>query len=256
MFASQDTQQLISVAITLMVQSYQMMIGSLLVIFVPQDCGGSVCTFNQNLSTADRGSHAQFRTITILFNFVAFFSFAVMYTFEYRRENYLIAHMDVNDDVAQDGKEVGERMKLLKPETSTEISNRDSMYRMSYYISAVLFVVNTILSYISIMRQPNESTTTTFVTSAMFMLFKVIDVYSTTSAEKNVFISAYLKVKLQYNDVDDSVYNRIGLEAKDSNADPEAIKKAEEAAKRKKDRLNGGNRKGGKKAPPAPANQA
>ena len=34
------------------------------------------------------------------------------------------------------------------------------------------------------------------------MIMKLIDVYSTINTDKNVFYSAYLKSKIQFNDVD------------------------------------------------------
>ena len=227
MLASQDTQQMIQVTIQLLVQLYQMMIGSMLILFVPQDCayltsaqtGGlmvhRVCTFKDNFGTkfqlpSEKGLH----DVGIVFNFVSLACFSFLYFCEYRRENCLIAKMDVNDDIPQDGEAVGEKMKLLEPDEKELISSRNAMYSKAYKISAVAFLINVIISYIVIFRHRNESTTTTFVTSFMFMLLKLVDCYSTCSAEDNVFISAYLRVKLQYNDVDDSIYNRIGLESK------------------------------------------
>ena len=45
-------------------------------------------------------------------------------------------------------------------------------------------------------------TTTTFITSVLFMIQKIADVYATVNTERNVFYSAYLRGKIQYNDVD------------------------------------------------------
>lgn len=226
MFASQDTQQMIQVTIQLLVQLYQMMIGSMLILFVPQDCvylTGSgdniavqhrVCTLSENLGTNFQlDSEKSLHDFGIACNFIALGCFSFLYFCEYRRENCLIGKMDVNDDIPQDGDAVGEKLKLLQPEESLLITSRNAMYSFAFKVASCAFFVNTIVSAVVVFRHKNQSTTTTFVTSAMFILLKIVDIYSTCSAEPNVFISAYLRVKLQYNDVDDSIYNRIGLEA-------------------------------------------
>ena len=48
----------------------------------------------------------------------------------------------------------------------------------------------------------DDQTTTTFITSVLFMIQKIADVYATVNTERNVFYSAYLRGKIQYNDVD------------------------------------------------------
>ena len=234
-----------------------MMIGSLLIAFVPQSCAGPLdipltCTIGQNMEVSGRPNQNT-HMAGILLNFSTFFAFLLLYICEYRRENFLISHMDVNDDVAQDGKEVKKRMELLKEEDTEEIESRNHLYSLAFYFSALLFFINTMISYACIFKNANETTGTTFMTSVLFMLLKVVDVYSTVSAEDGVFISAYLRVKLQYNDVDDSVYSSMALEAKDSNASPEQLQAIAERAKNKKNRLTAQKKKqNGKKA----ANQA
>jgi hypothetical protein len=48
----------------------------------------------------------------------------------------------------------------------------------------------------------DNQTTTTFVTNIIVMISKLGDVYTTVNTEKNIFYSAYLKGKVQFNDVD------------------------------------------------------
>ena len=48
----------------------------------------------------------------------------------------------------------------------------------------------------------DTQTTTTFVTNIVVMITKLGDVYTTVNTEKNIFYSAYLKGKVQFNDVD------------------------------------------------------
>ena len=48
----------------------------------------------------------------------------------------------------------------------------------------------------------DNQTTTTFVTNVLFMVLKIVDIRMTINTETNIFYSAYLKDKVQYNDVD------------------------------------------------------
>ena len=66
-----------------------------------------------------------------------------------------------------------------------------------------IFILNGIFSSIVIMSHYYDSKTiTVLLTNLLFMGLKVFDVYSTVNTKKNVFYSAYLKNKVQFNDVD------------------------------------------------------
>jgi hypothetical protein len=213
--SSQDTQQLITVTIQLLTQLYQMTVSSLLILLVPQNCAESGSKVETNCDMSDKFSQPEsIGKLGLALNFLTMLMFLGMYTCEYRRENYLISNMDVNDDEPQDGDDVLEKMNLLEKSVSDEIKNRDKWYVQAFRVSALFFIANTIISYMVISKKTGQLTMPTFITSMLFMLFKVLDVYATTSAEDGVFISAYMKVKVQFNDVDDSVYNAKALAAK------------------------------------------
>jgi hypothetical protein len=48
----------------------------------------------------------------------------------------------------------------------------------------------------------DKQTTSTFVTNILFIITKLIDIYTVANTEENIFYSAYLKGRIQYNDVD------------------------------------------------------
>ena len=66
-----------------------------------------------------------------------------------------------------------------------------------------MFTFNTILSgFVVYEYYLDNQTTSTFITNILFMITKLTDVYSTVNTEKNIFYSAYMKGKVQFNDVD------------------------------------------------------
>ena len=48
----------------------------------------------------------------------------------------------------------------------------------------------------------DNKTLTVFITNGLFMALKLNDTQTTTATDKNIFLSAYLTRRIQYNDVD------------------------------------------------------
>jgi len=77
------------------------------------------------------------------------------------------------------------------------------LYQKTGYFALTCFIVNTALSGVVVYNYYlDDKTTSTFITSVLFMITKMADVYTTVKTKKNVFYSAYLKGKVQYNDLD------------------------------------------------------
>ncbi len=195
----QDFQQKLGVSVTVLLEFYRVMIASFLILFVPQKCGDHVCTISENAETgSDHLYNAGFS-----FNCITLIAFMAMYFSEIKREGKLIAYLDVNPKCKSDNESVGEVLQRLPTERSKTILFYDNLYQKTGYFALTCFVVNTTLSGIVIYKYYlDDKTTSTFITSVLFMITKMADVYSIVKTEKNIFYSAYLKGKIQYNDLD------------------------------------------------------
>jgi PKD repeat protein len=204
---NQDTNQKIGVAATVAVEFYRALVASFLILFVPQDCGGHVCSFSENAQTGpDPLYNAGFA-----FNCITMAAFAILYYAEVRREGKLIAYLDVNPAKPSDNAAVGVVLGELPKYCSEAILYYDSLYIKAGYTVIVCFAVNTVLSGLVVYKYYlDDKTTTTYITSVLFVIQKLIQVYATLKTEKNVFYSAYLSGKIQYNDVDKDKMERIG----------------------------------------------
>lgn len=204
---NQDTNQKIGVATTVAVEFYRALVASFLILFVPQDCGGHVCSFSENAQTGpDPLYNAGFA-----FNCITMAAFAVLYYAEVRREGKLIAYLDVNPAKPSDNAAVGLVLGELPKYCSEAILYYDGLYIKAGYTVIVCFAVNTVLSGLVVYKYYlDDKTTTTYITSVLFVIQKLIQVYATLKTEKNVFYSAYLSGKIQYNDVDKDKMERIG----------------------------------------------
>ena len=194
----QNFVQKISVIPIIMVELYRVMISSFLILFVPQKCEDHVCSYSENMS----GSN-QLYAAGLAFNFITMLSFFIMYIFEIKRENRLITYLEVNKSVASDNDSVQKLLEGLPEEKRNSIWFLDKYYQKFGYISIGCFVTNSTLSGIVIYQYYLDTqTTTAFITNIIVMLSKLSEVYSTVNTEKNIFYSAYLKGKVQFNDVD------------------------------------------------------
>ena len=194
----QDNNQKITATISVTLELYRVLVSSLLIIFVPQSCNGHVCTLEENVET-----ESTTYTAGLVINFVTMFAFLFLYSVEIKRENKLIAYLEVNRAQPTDNQSVGHALQRLPEEKRNSILTLDKYYQRSAYVAMVFFVVNAVLSGIIVYDYSlGNQTTTTIITNILFMVMKLVDVHAIVNTEENIFYSAYLKGKVQFNDVD------------------------------------------------------
>ena len=204
--ADQDNNQKINVTISVALELYRVLVSSLLILFVPQDCGGgNLCTMTENMN-----SDSNLYTTGLFFNFATLFVFIAMYYFEVKRENKLITYLDVNKTIATDNESVGKELEHLPVEKRSNILLFDKYYQKTAYGAMGIFVINSIISGVVVYNYSlGNQTTTTIITNILFMVSKLGDVYVTVNTEQNIFYSAYLKGKIQYNGVDPDKFKKL-----------------------------------------------
>ena len=162
----QDFNQKMSVAITIVLEMYRILVSSFLVLFVPQKCGEHVCSLSENMVLEN-----ELYSSGLVFNFITMASFLAMYTFEIKRENRLITYLEVNKSVPTDNSSVGLALELLQQDKRDSIWALDKYYQYSGWISIILFVINTILSGFVVYNYYLDSqTTSTYITNILFMI--------------------------------------------------------------------------------------
>lgn len=198
--SNQDRNQKISVFITASAEIYRALIASFLILFVPQSCGDHVCSFSENAQTGtDPLYNAGF-----YMNVITMASFVALYVTEMRRESKLITYLDVNVKKPCDNVSVTKLLENLPEYQRNSIQYYDAVYVRAGYITILCFTVNTVLSGLVVYKYYlDDKTTTTFITSILFVLLKLQQVYATVNTEKNVYYSAYITSKIQYNDIDE-----------------------------------------------------
>lgn len=196
----QDTQQRFFVSTVLLLELYRMLTSSLLILFVPQACNGHLCTITENLAWIS-GNHL-YNTGLVL-NFITLFTFSTLYYAEIKRENRLIKYLDVNISKPNSNDDVEKTLEHLQIDKKSKILSIDKYYQIISYTSIGVFIINSIISGIIVNNfYLGSQTNTTLLTSLLFMVTKLNNVYNIANTAKNIFYSAYLKTNVQFNDID------------------------------------------------------
>ena len=194
----QDFNQKLNTCLMVCIELYKVIISSLIILFIPQKCDDHVCSYSENFVTENN-----LYTSGLVFNFITLFTFFVLYIVEVKRENKLITYLEVNNLKPNDNESVGKALQHISLIRRNKIINIDKIYQFIGKTSIIMFVSNTVLSGIVIYNYYlDNQTTSTYITNILFMTTKIYDVYSNSTSDENIFYSAYLKTKVQYNDID------------------------------------------------------
>ena len=195
---SQDFQQQTNMIISVSLELYRVMISSLLIIFVPQRCDDHVCSLMENLHS-DNNTYF----IGLIINYLTGIAFVIMYIFEMRREEKLIKLLEVNNTISTDNESVSKRLDIFPEEKRQKLFAMDSHYQYASYSVMCIYAVNIIFSGIVINDYSlGNQTLVIFLTNLLFMITKLSNVYIIINTDKNIFFSAYLNTKVQFNDID------------------------------------------------------
>ena len=195
----QDTQQKLNVALTLVLEVYRVLMGAMLVLFVPQNCGGEICSLSDNFDRNDGGltkSAFGLNMLTVL-------SFLILYKIEVSRENRMIEYLNVNPELPRDNEAVEEALLKLETSKKEELWRLDDHYKKAGYFCMGAFGFNGVVSLIVIFSNYlDDKTLTVLLTNVLFLSMKIKDVFAVVNTEKNIFLSSYLTRKIQFNDID------------------------------------------------------
>ena len=203
---SQDFPQHIYMCTSVTVELYRVLVSTLLILFIPQDCGGGqMCSLLENMASDD-----QVYSTGITFNFITLGVFLIFYAIEISREKKLIKYLEVNPQIPSDNESLTLIFDIIPLEYKNKIYRIDNYYQKITYVCVLLFIVNTIISGMVIYHYSlGNQTTTTFITNVLFMTTKVYDSYSIANTETSIFYSAYMRNHVQFNDIDPSLKRRL-----------------------------------------------
>lgn len=206
--STQDFSQRLYMTINVTIELYRILVSSLLIIFVPQNCNGHVCLFGENLIFTNTKN-----TTGLLCNFITLGGFIILYIFEIMRENKLIKYLEVNPQNPRDNESLEIIFENIPIQYRNKIYKADYYYEKFTYVCVLFFIINTIASgFVIYNYNLGNQTSTTFITNVLFMVTKVYETYCVANTDKSVFYSAYLREHVQFNDIDPSLKTKLNLD--------------------------------------------
>ena len=195
---SVDNQQRVNTAALMLLEFYKIMMGTFLMIFVPQQCSTEVCSLSDNFSNG-----ATLNRIALGSNFATFISILAFYGIEIKRENWCIKYLDIDPEKPNNylDDEI-EQYPAFKEQMAS--MNRD--YLHSLYGSAGLLIVNFGVSSVAIgFNYAGSNTLTSLLSFLLLVSMKLHSAYTvgTRSVEDERAFSAYMTIARTYNTIDE-----------------------------------------------------
>ena len=192
-----DTKQRIMTAIFMILEFYKIVMGTFLIVFVPQKCDDKICTMTQNFF-----NNKLLNTFGNASNFVTFSSVLTLYVLEYQRENWCIKYLDIDDEKSTNNLDTEIE---AYPKYKIKMNKLNKNYLRSVYISTFLMIVNFIISGITVYQSyAGTNSITSFVSFFMLVSMKLYSALTVgrLSLKNERANSAYLKEPKTYNTID------------------------------------------------------
>ena len=217
MRVNNDIKERLKIGALFLFQSYKVIMGSLLILFVPQKCedlldhsGSSdnsyvsdsvICSVSDNLNKKDDVFHH----ITLAFNFLCVGLFFMTYFVELRRENWCVQYLDINHDYPDNHlDEIIDR----KPELKMILRKKNSRYFKITSITSVFYLINLILSSIIIYTNyVGIQAVTSYMSYVVLILLKIYNslFISYTSLKDDKALSGYITEFSSFNVFDEDI---------------------------------------------------
>tara|TARA_B110000444_G_scaffold207609_1_gene201693 strand:+ start:272 stop:973 length:702 start_codon:yes stop_codon:yes gene_type:complete len=197
-----DNKERLKVAILFLLQSYKVIMGSMLVVFVPRQCEGvnqtTICSVNENVQNSDTLNRA-----ALCSNFVTILFFMATYAVELRRENFCVHNFDIDHDVGDNNLAI---ILKNKPDLLKELHSHNNLYYKITAITFFVYLINFILSDIVLYDDPTfwKAGLAPYFSYILLILMKLYNCYyiSASSMQDDKALSAYMTEFSSFNVID------------------------------------------------------
>ena len=219
MKVDQDLKERLKIGALWVFQSYKVIMGSLLILFVPQKCeelveysGSSdsdeyetaICSVSDNLHKTDD----MFHNITLGFNFLCVGLFLITYVVELRREHWCVKNFDINHDFPDNHLD---DIIDQKPELKAELYKRNNRYFKITSLTSSVYMINLILSSIIIYdNYVGIQAVTSYTSYVALILLKIYNslFISYTSLKGEKALSGYITEFSSFNVFDEDIVEK------------------------------------------------
>jgi len=198
-----DTRQRASVAVSFILESYKVLMGALLVAFVPHDCGAQCGAVDALVD-----DHGSVHRLAVTWNVVALLAALCLYAVEIKREHFCIKYLDINPSLPNNHlDEAIEKHPVIK----SRMRSLNVLYLRASTMSLIVVSANALFSGLYLFpANRGVSTLTAFVSYLLLLYTKLIGAYQigSYSVHKERAYSAFMKTKKTYNCIDTDYANQ------------------------------------------------
>jgi hypothetical protein len=189
--------EIVTTTASITFELYKTLIGSFLTVFTSQRCGEQTCTIWENIVPKN-----DLELAGIIFNFLMATTLLIEYILEIMREAYLIKYLKYDKNLANNGEHINELYELADKNIFEKLIPLYVGYiRFSYVVLLVYFINVTISAVIVSANYYDNTSIFSFITNALFIIYKIYNVVEITSYRGNYFYSAYKKKNIHYNTI-------------------------------------------------------
>ena len=197
MFVTDDTKQRIKVCGIFFLQVYKVMTGTMLSIFLPQNCGNEMCSLTDNYRNSE-----VYHRIVFSWNCLSAFMFFCSYIIELYREEWCVKYLDIDNNYPDNSlKNIIIKDKYL----DKKIDGLNIYYYRILIINAFVYFVNMLLT-IKMMNDNyyNNSTVSCFISFSLLVMMKLYNSLNVgfQSVKNDKMTSAYMSEFVSYNVID------------------------------------------------------
>jgi hypothetical protein len=191
--------QIVETIIAICFELYKTIIGSFLTVFTAQKCGNQTCTIIENFIPKN-----DMELTALVFNFLMASTLITEYIFEIMREVYLMKYLKYDKKLGNNGNYIAELYEKSNKKIFKRLIPLYQIYIRFSYVVLLVYIANVIISGIVIRENYYDNTTLiSFVTNALFIIYKIYTVVDITSYKGNYFYSAYKRTNIHYNKIRD-----------------------------------------------------
>tara|TARA_Y100000996_G_scaffold390653_1_gene352051 strand:- start:1115 stop:1738 length:624 start_codon:yes stop_codon:yes gene_type:complete len=178
-------------------QSYKIITGTLLTLFVPQSCGDQICTLTENYQNTEL-----YHSITLYWNMFTACIFFMYYCIELRREEWSIKYLDIDNNKPDNS--LKEIIKT-EPVLDKKMDKLNLLYYRFLLATCFAYSINVLLT-IKIINDKYHSVSTLscFTSFVLLVLMKLYNslIVSRESVKNDKMMSAYMMEFVSYNVLD------------------------------------------------------
>lgn len=192
-----DTKQRITTFFSMCLEFYKVLMGTFLVVFVPQQCNDNICTMSENFFNG-----TVLNTAGNVCNFVTFTSIGTLYFIELKRENWCIQYLDIDDEKSTNNLDTEIE---AYPKYKVQMARLNTHYIRSVYVALFMMITNFVVSGVTVYQSyTGTNSITTFLSFFMLVFMKLYSSWTVgaLSIKDERANSAYMKEPKTYNTID------------------------------------------------------